>query len=49
MDWWQKVQYPQPIFLAESDDEEKSDESVYVNTEEMTGNEGCEQNGPTIQ
>ena len=35
--------------MAESDDEEKSDESVYVNTEEMTGNKVCEQNVATSQ
>ena len=37
MDWWQKVTYPQPIFIAESAQNDESDESEYINTDEMIG------------
>ena len=36
-DWWQRIQYPQPIFVTESVDQGESSGSLYVNTDEMIG------------
>ena len=36
-DWWQRQQYPKPVFLTKDEDISESCQSSHVNTEDMEG------------